>query len=960
MTDPSDAKSKRLSPAAQALLQKRLQGNAGNQAAAPDVRDPTAPMPLTPLQTQLWALAQSHPDIPAYHMHRAIRFTGQLNLQDLNRAINTVVSRHEALRIVFRMQGREILQLVRPATNILLTAENVAQSVAAAQKELARSFDLDSGPLIRFTLFREEDDQFLLLIVVHHIVADEWSLEILLREMNCVYNGQNPPVENPLQYGDYVVKKLADIDSHSPAHVEFWRQRLADIDTSLQLPFDFDRPPIQSYEGDFCRQALDPELVQRLSIRARELGVTPFVVFYTVFKILLFRLSGQNRFAIGVPSANRVGGGAETAIGLFVASLPLDCDISHEQSIVDCIDASQNSLLDAMTNLDYSFDDLLSAIDYDRKPGINPVFQTMFVMETDSLSELSWSGLGAERLELTAKCSKFDLTLFVDSTHGSPSVAVEFSTALFDHSTALQLLATYVRVLGQIDESPGVSIGHIDILPAAMRQQLLTDLGIGVVADTANRESLISLPEQIAQIATANPDAIAVVCDGLQLRYGELFNRATYVARRLIDEGVRGGDFVALFIERSVEQIVALLAVQMAGAAYVPLDPDYPQDRLDFVFDDLARNSKDGVPFVVTTQDQLTRLADQPRLILVDGDNVDQPARILPPIDLESPAYVIYTSGSSGRPKGVVVSHSNLAWSTNARRQYYDSPQCFLMVSSIAFDSSIAGIFWTLSCGGSLCIPSVSESRDPTALCRLITAMRITHTLMLPSLWHWILRQSADNEMGTLNTVIVAGESCARVLVDYHHAVMPNTQLFNEYGPTEATVWASVHRCTVHSRTGSVPIGSPIAGTRLYVLDEYMNPVPIGVRGELFIGGHGVAQGYLSRTDETTARFVADPFSAGHRLFRSGDQVKWNSDGVLEFFGRADGQLKLRGYRIESAEIETLLCSYSDVDDCGVTLVDDNESGAADTTELIELAQRLPATLVEQLLADIENSGDIS
>ena len=957
MTEMTSADKPRLTDAQRTLLEQRLRGRVAKPDNPARKRDPHTPVPVTPLQAQIWALAQSHPRVPAYNMHRALRFTGKLDVAALSRAVTTIVNRHEALRTVFALRNREIVQLIRSNVEVELKIETPLDSNGRAEVELRKPFDLTSGPLIRFLLLREAPDRHLFLVVVHHIVADEWSLDICLDEINKAYNGELVAVRAPLQFADYAVQKSTDIERNSEAHIRYWQRKLADIDHAIQLPTDYPHPSTRTFEGGFSRIDVNPDLIAELTALATRLEVTPFVLSYTAFAVLLARLGNQSRFAIGVPSANRVGGGAESAVGLFVASLPLPCNIEPDATFVDCVNASRSEFLDAMMNTDFAFDDLLTAIDYKRGRGGNPVFQTMFVMEADSLASLDWSGVDAERVELDYGCAKFDLSVFLNPGLDTPTAAIEYDTALFTPQSAERVLACYVQVLAEITRDPDLPVGKLAIVPPRMRQRLLTEFGTG----TELRRHLTPLPERILRVAESAPDATAVMFDDQRLTYHELVQAAGRLAARLRNAGVLGGDLVGLYVDRSPQQVVGILGIQLAGAAYVPLDPGYPVQRTAAILNDLAEAKAARAPHVVTTTALAGNLnSDVVAVEIGDSDHGDIEPQTELAIDAATPAYVIYTSGSTGQPKGVVVSHANLAASTTARDQYYARPNRFLLVPSFAFDSSVAGLFWTLSAGGTLVIPSASDSRDPVRLGRIIDAGQVTHTLTLPSLWQWILLNGSENSLDSLESVIVAGEACSTELVELHRSVLPGTHLYNEYGPTEATVWATAHRCDNDtSATTTVPIGRPIPGSRVYVLDPFGNIVPPGVTGELCIGGAGVTAGYLQRPDETAARFIPDPVIPGERVYRSGDLVRWRDNGTLEFVGRADDQLKLRGYRIEPTEIEARLIQHPDVEDCGVTIATAGDAADdADGKRTIELAERLPARLVETLLRQVENSEE--
>jgi amino acid adenylation domain-containing protein len=949
-----------LSAGRQALLKQRLSGSSTLAVNEIPRRDPGTPIPLTPVQMQMWAIAENFPDSHAYNMHRAMRMRGHLDIDKLKLATSRLLLRHEALRTVFKVDNRAIVQSYDANIEVDLEVHRTADAEAQARSAFMQPFNLRTEPPVRFMLFEESTDSFLFLMVVHHIVADEWSLGICMRDLHAAYSEIELDEGEPLQFGDYLSQENPGGSRSNSQHSSWWQEALRDHCEDVQLPTDSGRLPRRSLDGDFFRVPLDSDLAATVSAESTRQGVTPFIFYFTAFKVLLARLSGETAFAVGVPAANRSSGRAETSVGLYVSSLPLPSDIDFDRSFSGCLQASNQRFLDALMRQDIAIDELVTALDYERKPGVNPLFQTMFVMETESAERLEWPELECEAVEFNCPSAKFDLTLFVRPDGRFPAISIEYNNHMFSNDTANRVVECYLQVLRQALDMPDAPVVQLEIVPTGMRDRLLTQIGNGGTLPPAEMRSS-SLPARILRAAERAPENIAISFERQSIRYTDLASRAKQIAVGLRASGVQPGDLVGVHVGRSVEQITAVIGVLFSAAAYVPMDPEYPQDRLDTIRDDIANTNSSGRVFIVSTSSLLERA--NPSDTVMNLDDL-LPANgvsgfVPPEIDDASLAYVIYTSGSSGRPKGVRVSHGNLAASNAAREQFYDPPQKFLLASSFAFDSSVAGLFWTLANGGTITIPASRESNDPVALARLISEHQITHTLLLPSLWRWIIFSHDPGGLDSLQSVIVAGEVCSRELLDIHFAVVPNASLYNEYGPTEATVWSSVHECRMAAKNDtSVPIGRPIPGGQLYVLDQSQRLVPIGVAGELYVGGHGVAQGYLRRRAETEQLFLADPFFSGGMMYRTGDRVRWKSDGTLEFIGRVDQQMKIRGYRIEPTEIEAHLNALDGIDSAAVALVKNDPNETSIDDDISRWIARLPAKLVEQMLDRIENNEE--
>ena len=597
-------------------------------------------------------------------------------------------------------------------------------------------------------------------------------------------------------------------------------------------------------------------------------------------------------------------------IGYFTNPVVIAASVEEERSVVDALRSFNGALRDVLAQASVPFDELTEVLSPPRRGDRHPIFQTMFVYQQMP----SPPALGEARLEpvaLDLGAAKFDLTLFVTEAEDRLDIGVEYRDDRFDEVWMEHLLGHYETLLQQLPLQPERSTAEVPML-ADQEWQRLCSLAVGAPLETSE---MPLVPQRFLEQARRSPHSPALVCAGARRTYAELEHSALAIARELASRGVEGGDRVGVFLERSVEMIEAVLGSHLSGAAYVPLDPSYPEARNHHVLEDAE------VSAVVTRSALRSRLPEGPwSLIDVDALAAGAPrADALPQTSPDSPAYLLYTSGSTGRPKGVVVTHANLRASTAARVPAYDlQPQRFLLLPSLAFDSSVAGIFWTLWVAGCLVIPAEDEVRDPRRLTRLIDEERVDCLLCVPSLYSQLLRVDADRLQG-LRTAIVAGESCPPALVEQHFEALPDTRLFNEYGPTEATVWATFHEITLEDRARPVAIGRPIPGVRIEVLDPLGRPTPAGVPGEAWIRGATVASGYWRRPELTEERFVADARSgSSQRGYRTGDRVAWSADGSLLFLGREDEQIKLRGFRIEPGEVEAALLEFPEIEEAAV------------------------------------------
>jgi amino acid adenylation domain-containing protein len=949
----TDETTPQLADARRALLEKRRKGRMGSTSEQPIARRPAdVPAPASFGQERLWFVQQLQPASSAYHMTSAVRLRGALDAAQLRTALQYVIQRHEALRTTLTLHDGRLVQQIAPSLGLDLPEETVAagQVETRLRAFAAMPFDLEQGPLVRAVLLREAPEVVVLAVVMHHIISDEWSMGVFWRDLSAAYHAASSgaqPVLPPLtvHYADvaWEQREHGTRDTQS-GQLEYWLEQLGGELPLLQLPADHPRPPVQRYEGAFIRRVLSAELSERILVLSRAQGATPFAVLLAAFQVLLHRFAHQDDILIGTPVTNRADAQTDGVIGFFLNTAVLRADFSQSRGFDELLAATRQQALAALANQRVSFEQMVEALRPRRDPSYNPLFQAMFVFQdAGNLPQLP--GIDAEALVIDAGVSKFDVTLFAGLAAGQFTLSLEYSTALFERPTAERLLRSFEVLLGSLIDDPGRSVEQLDILPPEERKLLLDEWAATVQTP---------VPEIcIHDIISAQPHAAPAVVFGDQtLSYGELDACANQVAHHLHALGVAPGEAVGLCVERSLDMAIGIVGILKAGCAYVPIDPAYPVERVQYILDDA------GIGVLLTQHALLARLPRcDVRLVSLNDPAIDRQPREAPqpratPDDL---AYMIYTSGSTGRPKGVRVSHRNLVHSTVARFVFYPEPaRSFLLLSSFAFDSSLVGIFWTLCQGGVLCLPPPQAEHDVMQLAGLIGRHNVTHTLMLPSLYRVLLDFAGAEQLRSLRTVIVAGEACPLALAAQHHALLPQATLYNEYGPTEGTVWATAWQ--IPARPERILIGRAIPNMQTYILDRRGEPVPIGVAGELYIGGAGITAGYHNRPELTAERFVPNPFGAG-RLYRTGDLARYLDNGEIEFLGRLDTQVKLNGYRLELGEIENVLLRHPQVNEATVLLVEGQRAAIElAPAELLRLLEARPDA--ERLLADIEALGD--
>ena len=783
--------------------------------------------------------------------------------------------------------------------------------------EVARPFDLAHDRLLRAVLVREEPRTHVLALSVHHIVSDEWSMGVLITELSTLYAAEERGVASSLppltvQYADYAawqrswLNEAALTEQHA-----FWRAELAGAPALLELPTDRPRARVQRHRGRIHAFQLEASVADGLETLARQADTTLFMTLMAGYAILLQRYSGQPDVVIGSPIANRVRPELEPLIGFFVNTLPFRIDLSGEPTVRELLARVRRSALAAYANQDVPFEQLVEELRPERNLGHAPIFQVMLVLQNAPAPDLGQTSLAITPVAPHAVAAKFDLTLSLERTSRGLAGMIEYDTDLFDAATIERMAHHLDQVLRAMAGDPSLVIDDVPLIDSAERHRLVEEFNTTLPIAPAH-DNVIRLFERHAE---SHPDQMAIRAGGESIRYGALDARAGHLATALTHVGIGPDVPVGILLPRGIDAVASMLAVLKAGGCYVPLEPNGPEDRLRYMVADT------GMAVVVTSRALAPSLEwlDVPLLIVEEiGAGAPHVSRAVSPHNL---AYIIYTSGSTGRPKGVAVSHDNCARAIAARRAYYsDEPMAALFSPlSFAFDAGNGAVFWAL-CEGACLVLGPEDATQPQEMVRRIAASECTHLISGPALYGSLLELATVDQLASLRTVALGGEALSSTIVSKHAALAPQAWLHNEYGPTEATVWSSVSRVAMDDEQPG--IGTAVPGCRLYVLDHRLNPVPVGVVGELFIGGGQVARGYLGHPDATAERFLPDPFSPnpGDRLYRTGDLVKRRVDGALEFVGRADGQVKIRGFRVELGEIESAIQQHPGVRAAVVTV----------------------------------------
>ncbi len=939
---------------------------------APLAAAPATPQTLSFAQERLWFLEQLWPRTPVHNIPLAVRLRGPLDVPALTHGFNQIRRRHTVLRLQIRVeQGRPrpITVPFAPQSVPLIDLQSHPDPEAAATrlsaKEAARPFNLGDDPLLRLTFLRLGHADHLLLLTVHHLIADDWSVELLWRDLSAAYRGQPLP-DSPFHYADFVRRQRDWLTgSRLQTLLDYWQKQLANPPPALSLPTARPRPPRQTFAAAEETVALPHSLVQSLRQLAQSEESTLFMVMLAAFQTLLARYSGQTDIWVGVPIANRPRPELADMVGMFANTLVLRADLSAQPTFRQLLAQVRQTALAAYQHQDLPFELLVDKLQPARDPSRSPLFQVMFVFEQSPLAGLDLPGLSAESLPIHSGAAAFDLTLFIQPADFGLTARLEYNTNLFDAEAITRMLGHYCVLLTAIAAHADQPVTRLPLLTAAETNYWLRDWN----NTRLDYPRHLTLPQLFEAQVQKTPDAVAIqrVNDSVnRLTYHGLNEQANRLAHYLRAQGVGPETLVGVCLTRSPGMVTALLAVLKAGGAYVPLDPAYPADRLAFMLADSA------VQLLLTEQALLPHLPAGPaRPVCLDADGSDIaafPADNPPPLAApDNLAYVMYTSGSTGQPKGVMIPHRGLVNYLHWAGQTYplDGGRGAPLHSSIAFDLTVTALFGPLLAGRPVYL--LPEGDELEGLSRALQSPgNFSLVKLTPSHLQLLNRQIPPAKTAAATRAfIIGGENLLAADVAFWRANAPDTMLINEYGPTETVVGCAVYRVTAKTASdGSVPIGRPIANTQIYLLDDHAQPVPVGVPGEIYIGGDGVARGYLNRPELTAAKFIPDPFSLepGRRLYRTGDLARHRSDGNLEFLGRRDRQIKLRGYRIELAEIEAALHRLPGVQAAAVQRHQDHlaayvvfQPGAiTDTAEIRrKLQQNLPNYMVPTFIVPL-------
>ncbi|HKO57253.1 MAG TPA: amino acid adenylation domain-containing protein, partial [Thermoanaerobaculia bacterium] len=886
----------------------------GVPAIRPVDRSQFERLPLSFAQERLWFFDQLEPGGAVYNMPRAVTIRGELDLDRLDRALNVIIARHESLRTVFPSQDGKAYQLVLDHRDFRLQRVDLSQHASARDKaldicqtEAGRPFDLARGPLFRGHVIRLSEDEHILILCMHHIVSDGWSLGILIKELGSIMEGL-APAPLPIQYVDYSIWQRAWLEEGGLQNrqLAYWRQKLTGVPESLDLVTDHPRPAVQSFAGATQTFAIDAQLTEGLKELARRSGGTLYMVLLAAFKTLLHRYSGQSDICVGSPIANRQYGETEGLIGMFANTLALRSRVEAEEPFSAFLAQVKATCLEAYEHQDAPFEKVVDVVRPQRSLAVSPIFQVMVILQNADIGTLDER---FPRLLLDSVVSKFDLTASFTERPEGLSGLIEYSTALYEPRTIARLIEHFIALCRAIVAAPAARICDLEYLGETETRRLLVDYN----ATRADYPADACLHQLFIDQVPLQPEKLAVICGDRHLTYRQLYERSSELARCLQALGAGPDRLVGVCMERSLDMIVGMLGILQAGGAYVPLDPDYPDDRLSYMV-------QDSQAAIVLTQEslrgQLRALVPAgTQLIALDAQwpEISAPA-LRQDVRPHHLSHVIYTSGSTGQPKGVAIEHHSPVTLVHWASSVYSREELagVLASTSICFDLSVYEIFVTLANGGTIILV-------PNALGLIDLPNREAVTLIntVPSAMEELVRQGAIPR--SVRTINLAGEPLSPVLVEKIYATTSTKKVYDLYGPSEDTTYST---WVLREPGAAATIGRPIANTEVYILDAHQRLQPIGVPGELHIAGDGLARGYLNRPELTRDKFVANPFLPGTRMYKTGDLARWLENGNIQYLGRIDTQVKVRGFRIELGEIEARLQQHDGIQDTAVVAQD--------------------------------------
>ncbi|WP_416212830.1 amino acid adenylation domain-containing protein, partial [Nostoc sp. LEGE 12450] len=958
-----------LSPNIQRLQQQGL------ELSAPPIlkRAENAELPLSYAQQRLWFLDQFEPNSASYNIPFGLRLVGTLNVSALEQSLIEIIHRHEALRTNFVTVDGQAAQIIQTEMNWSVAVVDLQHLPQTEQKTAAQQlvqqqaiepFDLASDALIRATLVMLSPTEQWLSLCMHHVVSDGWSMTVFVQELTTLYNAYSigqpslprrgtPLLPLPIQYADFAIwQRQWLVGGVLQNQLSYWKQQLANAPTFLLLPTDRPRPAVQTFNGAYLEFALSVELTQKLVELSQQQGVTLFMTLLAAYNTLLYRYTGQTDILVGTPIANRDRTEIEGLIGFFVNTLVMRTNLAENPTFNELLPRIREMALSAYAHQDLPFEMLVETLQPERDMSHTPLFQVMFALQNAPMSEIELTGLTVSSLPIESSTAKFDLTLSMENTATGLVGAWEYNTDLFDRSTIERMSGHFVMLLESIINNPQQPISKLPLLTQFEQHQLLVEWN-NTQAEYPQDKCIHQLfEEQVAR----TPDAVAVVFENQQLTYQQLNCRANQLAHYLQSLGVGADVLVGICVERSLEMVVGLLGILKAGGAYVPLDPEYPTERLSFMLEDAQVQ-------VLLTQQHLVKALPQSQveLVCLDSDwflmsHLSQ-ENLITSVQASNLAYVIYTSGSTGKPKGTMILHQGvvnyLFWCIQAYA--VGNGDGAPVQSSFAFDATVTSLFSPLIVGKQVVV--LPQQQEIEALCDVLqSGYHFSLVKLTPAHLELLNQILPSQKVAQTKALVIGGEQLLGKTIELWRQNTPSTRLINEYGPTETVVGCCIYEVTNQtSLLEGILIGRPIANTQIYILDQNLQPVPVGVPGELHIGGAGLARGYLNRPELTQEKFIPNPFeeaggrrqkAGGSRLYKTGDLARYLPDGNIEYLGRIDNQVKIRGFRIELGEIEAVLSQHKDVQANCVIAREDNRGDKRLVAYIVPQKEQTPTVSV--------------